>query len=115
MLDDLDAAIGGNRGDQRAFDLRTGGVTSRRARSDSACGRPRESAPSWPARSRSNSAPRLISLATSSGPSVTKHAYGVLDAQTSAGHQGVVNVLLDRVALGLYPGDAALRPVSRAG
>ena len=42
-------------------------------------------------------------------------AYCLFDAQACACDQRVVNVLLDGVAFGLYPGDAALRPVRGAG
>ena len=49
------------------------------------------------------------------GPLADQHPYGLLDAQTGAGHQGVVDVLLDGVALGLDRGDPALGPVRRPG
>ena len=71
MLDDLDRAIGVDCRDECAFDLRAGGVTSR-VRNPVAMWPPSRVSSSSPARSRSNSAPRVISLATSSGPSVTK-------------------------------------------
>jgi hypothetical protein len=44
-----------------------------------------------------------------------QHAHCLFDAEPSTGHQGVVDVLLDGVALGLHPGDPTLRPVGRAG
>ena len=44
-----------------------------------------------------------------------QHPDGLLDAEAGAGDQGVGDVLLDRVALGLHRGDAALGPVGRAG
>jgi hypothetical protein len=114
MLDDLDAAIGGDRGDQRAFDLGTSSVTPRMC----------------------DPIPHVAALASQLQPAgkiaiefcasvdqlgylvwalSDEHAYGFLDAQASAGHQRVVNVLLNCVALGLDPGDAALSPVSRSG
>jgi hypothetical protein len=114
MLDDLDAAIGGNRGDQRAFDLGTGGVPSRV--SDPITHVAALAGQLQPASKitieLSASVDQLGHLV---GAFSDEHAYGILDAQASAGHQRVVNVLLDRVAFGLYPGDAALSPVSRAG
>ena len=114
MLDDLDRAIGGNRGDQRAFDLSSGGVAS------GVC----DSVPLVAAFTRQfqlagevaiKLSPSVDELGNLVGPLGDQHAYCLFDAEPSTGHQGVVDVLLDGVALGLHPGDPTLRPVGRAG
>src|SRR6186713_2071805 len=111
MLDNLDTAVAGDSRDQGAFDLGAGRVTS----------------------SVSDPAPHVAAFAGELEPSgkITielrasvdevdrllgalsdQYADGLFDAQAGASKQCVVYVLLDRVTLGLNPGDAALRPVS---
>ena len=114
MLDDLDRAIGGDRGDQCTFDLSAGGVAP------SVC----DPVPLMAA--FTGQFELAAKIAVKFSPSVDEfgnlvgafgdqHAHRLFDAEASTGHQSVVDVLLDRVALGLHPCDPTLRPVGRAG
>ena len=87
----------------------------RRARSGRGGGRPRGSARARRRRSWSKSVPSAISSRTASGPSVTRTRTASTSQTPGAGDQGVVQVLVGGVARAERRGDAALRPLRRAG
>src|SRR4051812_35241028 len=107
MLDDLDAAISGDCGDQGAFDLGAGRIAPRVR--DSIAHMATLAGQLEPAGKIAielrTSVDQLGYLLWTFGD---QHPYGLLDAQASTGDQGVVDVLRDRVALGLNPRDPAL-------
>ena len=113
LLDDLDTAIGGDRGDERTFDLRAGGVTSGM----------RDPVPVVAALTSQFqlAGPVAIKLCASVdelrhlvGAFSDQDAYRLFDTKAGACDQGVVDVLLGGVSLSLHPGDPTLRPMRRA-
>jgi hypothetical protein len=114
VLDDLDAGVGGHRGDQRPLDLGSGRVPA--GMSDpvpvvSALPGQRQ-IPSWVAVELGPPGDQLRHLLRTLAD---QHAHGFLDTQSGPSHQGVVDVLLDGVPFRLDRCDAALRPVGRPG
>ena len=114
LLDDLDAPVRPDRGDQRPLDLRAGGIPA-------GVRDPITVVPALPGQLELAGGvaielgPAGDQLGDLVGTLRDQYAYGLLDAQPGAGHQGVGDVLLDRVPLRLDRGDATLRPVRRAG
>ena len=114
MLDDLDRAIGGDRGDERAFDFGAGSVAP------GVC----DPVPLVAALTGQFQLAGQVAIEFSASvdefdnlvrPLGDQHAYCLLDAEPSTSHQSVVNVLFDGVALSLNPGNPTLGPVGRAG
>src|SRR5512132_3977658 len=104
MLDDLDRAVGRDRGNECAFDLGARGVAP--GVCDPA---PLVAALAGQFQLAGEVAIKLSASVDELGNLVgalgDQYAYCVLDAEPSTGHQGVVNVLLDAVALGLPRGN----------
>ena len=114
MLDDLDRAIGGDRGDQRPFDLGAGSVAP------GVCDPvPLVAALTCQFQLAGQVAIKFSASVDEFGnlvwPLGDQYAYCLLDAEPSTSHQSVVNVLFDRVAFSLNPGNPTLGPVRRAG
>ena len=113
MLDDLDIAIGGDRGDQCAFNLSAGGVTS--GVSDPV---PKVAALASQFQLTGQVAIKLRAsvdeLRNLIGAFGDQDTYRIGDAEARARYQSVVDVLLDCVSLGLHPSNPTLRPMRRA-
>src|SRR4029450_9552898 len=111
MFDDLDTAIGGDRGDECAFDLSAGGVTS-------GMGDPLPVVAALPSQFQ---LPGQVAIKLRASVDELRHlvgafgdqdTYRIRDAEASARYQGVVDVLLDCVSLGLAPSNP--HPLSTA-